>query len=713
MPEWILLGATLDLTAPALSGAMIADVNAADPANPGWLVDVDGDDDAIAAATSRSRVDRWALQLDLGAGLQTIAPREFAVISIDGSLDEWADRCALELYGAKYSPQVTGALRGLVAVVVTETIGEPSRPVTREQFRGAMLSAPYDGAARTLRATALDDAARYAETNIAPYLEPASGKTRDGYALELMAAAGITVGSLDTGPLGATEITKPVSKVDVLLFDFLRDWYACCGAWIEASGGRVSIVRYSPDVPVAAELRPNDCVTVPQFTPPPALAPNKITAVTVNFERIESDGTRTISFSEITYENYAIKGAVAKQDKTTGTISVVSYGDAVAALRIVAQTNYVQQFRGNIMVASETIEFEWRARRIARMVVGTDGVTVTHLTAQDCYQYADGNWYADMRESYVPVRRQTTTKTLAATFVDENGETAYQVVQAVENLWESYFVERALYRLTGSPPVQTFDSASPIAMTDSDDGVDPAAVVDIGYGFAYSFPPMQRVTRTTAIDGEGYTTSETESIETYNAGARATSAAAGSYVYGFAAGKRYYVNQSFALREASRRETLNVKYNDDYWISYENERTFETNKLVSKSPQEHTGQRPRAEQLQAESRSQELRQSVTDEVREFFAGKTIESYIQNEYCQNDADLLGLANAVLRKESAWRGAVVLPHSHVLRKGHYVDLIGWTSYGLPVDPMRCLVTGAHIDCAAKTKTLDLEYSPPEVA
>lgn len=713
MAETILCGVTIQPDGTERD-AWTVHVNATDPANDGWGVTVDGDDDAIAAASSRSRVDRWRVQVDLGAGLEYVDPDEVKVIAITGSLDEWADRCALEFYGARWSPSQLGIMRGLVPVVVEETIGEASAPITRTQFRGVIVSTIWDAANRVARCEALDDAGKASETTIAPYLQPNSGVTRDGYAVGLIEAAGLTLGRVDSGVNGVKVITKPVSKVDVLLWDYLRDWYSPCGAWIYTVDGRVNVEKWSDTRPVAAELWPHDCVSVPELTPPASLAPNKITCVSVKYETLSTSGVESRHYTETTYETYAIKGAVAKQDKTTGAIVTVSYGDASAQYRKVREVRTTQSFRGDVLIYSYVEEWGYGADRTARLELDSDLVTVNHLGDYDCYQYDDGNWYKDKRETW---------RRLSWTVAQKTVDTNNRATEAIESRYAKQFFESPIGQLAGSPPLPDDNAALgyPHAILEDGRGVNPpyeymatGSVVDGGGGTIGTFySPAERTVRTFTFDTGGYLIREEEIAYRYSFGARASSQRAGSWVQGIDEGSRtYWESRFWELRESSSRKITYSEIDNDNYLSTEELRDYETNKRTTFPAQQGRGPRPRPEEILPKTRSQELRRSVTDEVREFLAGKTIEEWIQNEYAQDDNDLLSLATARIQDESAWSGSVVVPHSHVIRKGHYINLRGFAAWGLPSDSVRCLVRGVAIDPQAKLKTLTLRYLPPEV-
>jgi len=703
MPETVLLTATVNTTARPQVSAMTIHVNANSSTAHELLITVDGDDAALAALEARERLLRCEVEIDLGGGWEPLEPHEVRVLSFDEDLEQWSDQCALELFGSRFNPLLTGALRGPVPVRVTLVFGDLSQPVERVRFTGYITAIPYNRTTRTATVTALDEASVHAEKRVAPYIEPADEETREGYLVALLEANAVPITSLDLGPSGETAIVKPVSQFDVRLFDFVRDWISPAGAWLRFRDGGVHVIRYTSDHPAARILTPADVIAIDGVTPPPASTPTKVTAVTVNYDRVDAAGFRTLEFTETTTADYARAGAVLRQD-SAGTLAAVSYGDAVATNRTVRVVRTRQMLFGDLLVYSNSIEFGWYAARVARLALDTDN-TVDPANINYCYQYEDGSWRAWPVERWVPVRQTRLNKTIASNAVTRQVETRHYYA----------FTERALWELTGGPPpTETHDGGgSKIPLTDDGRGV--RLAVESGPWVGESFDSSaqlalnERITTDYVVDADGFLTSETETVEALSRGAIATSARAGGFVYRLNS-KEYWTEDEEALRAVSVRRVVYTPIDEESYLLSESTTETATNRVTTEPLRRMNGSRPRPEQVTAESRSQELRQSATDEVREALNG-TIEDWVQNEYCQNANDLLTLANHRLREESAWPFLISMPADHSLRVGHYVELDGWDEDGL--DGLRLFVVGVSLDVVACTMQLRCRYYPPEVA
>lgn len=706
MPSVIGLTATINTTASATLHPLSIHVESDSDTVHELSVTIDGDDAAIAAGVVRERLLYCTLQLDLGSGFQTIHPSECRVLSVAASLDDWAKRCEIELYGAKWSPLVQDIVRGTMPVLVTTTSGDPSQPVTRTRFRGVAVSVTYDRVTKTARLSCLDRASQFAAISIGPSNEADSGATREEFFIDEMEAAGLTLGSCDFGPLATTQVTKPFSQVDVRLFDFGRGWVEPVGGWLQFDhDDKLVVERYSSLTPPAIILKPNDVVSLGPLTPPSTIATNKVTAVTINYDKVDASGLRTVQFSELTYDNYAIKGAIVRQD-SAGTLTSVSMGDAAASNRLVREVRYTQTFLGDMLVGSRVEEWGWYARHAARLRLMTD-LTVTAANINYRWQYDDGTWRLWPREHWVIVQLSNTWKNISANAVTRVSEgRAY---------W--HFRNVALFELTGGPPPTESHNGggSPIYITETSGGVDPT--FEIGgvevatlYAGANSFD--EEIVTVYTTDADGYLVSEVVTTSAQSRGARATSQRAGSFVYGIdESSKEYWSDEKETFQVVSIKTTTYTPQvgADAYTIT---SRLWEaaTNKLVIAPTEQRTGARPRPEQVVGESRSQELRQSATDIVRATLSG-VVEDFVSNEYCQNEADLLSLARNRLREESAWNCPAVIPFNHAVRPGHYAEVDGYTEDGM--DSMRLLVAGVVDNFDACTQSLALRYYPPEVA
>jgi len=135
MPSAIVLTGRITTTAPDSTGALLIHINSDSDTVHELTGSIDGDDTALAVGPARERVLYWTLELDLGAGFETIHESEFRIRSLGGSRQDWARRCELELYGKRWNPLLTAAVRGTLPVRVTVVTGDPSQPVTLVKVR--------------------------------------------------------------------------------------------------------------------------------------------------------------------------------------------------------------------------------------------------------------------------------------------------------------------------------------------------------------------------------------------------------------------------------------------------------------------------------------------------------------------------------------------------------------------------------------------------
>lgn len=670
---------------------------------------IDGDDAKINALLAAHRAIAWEVQLDLGAGFEVIPPDDYRLGVIHESIREWSATASIELIGERYNPLVYGIFRGFVPIIISMIFGEPGVPFTMERFRGSLSAGPWDPDTRTLSATCLDDGAKHAETSVAVNIEASDGEVRDAYLATLLESHGITIGAqFDMGPNGSKPITKPYSLTDQRLLDFALDWIAPCGSWMYWRNGAAQVSRYSKDRPSARALSPRDVISIGPLQGPPAPAQNKVTVVCVNYD-VVSAGSRTISFSEETYETYARKGAVKEQNKTTGAITTVAYGDTVATYRRTRRVYTVQTFVGDVLTHSHVEEWGYAARRTARLQVETDGTTVNHLAAYDCYQFDDGNWYSETVEHWQQIQRTVLGKTVASGVVTASRETIYR----------DELIQSAIFVLTGSPPSESFHPGSALPLTEDGLGVSPAsATTVIGSVIGYDgstigswLVPYSETIKTFSTDSAGYLTRETSEEWIYSFGSRATSQRAGSYVQGFdGSGKTYWKNSSQLLRKKAERKVTYRDVNGTSYLAQEDFRDFETGKRFTPPVQSISGARPRPEEIIPQSRSRELRQSAEDVVRSTLNGVR-EDVIVNEFCQDAEDLGILANAELRDLSSWPVSLVMPIDHALRADFYVEL--GEGFGEGMTGMRFLVESVDLDPQGNTMSAGLRWYPPEVA
>ena len=666
---------------------------------------IDGDDAKINALLAAHRVIGWEVQLDLGSGFEVIPPADYRLGTIHESIREWSATASIELVGERYNPLVYAIFRGFVPITISMIFGEPSAPFTVERFAGSLVAGPWDPVTRTLSATAMDDGAKYAETMVALNIEADDGKARDEVlAIDLLEANGITIGDrFELGVNGSKLIKKPYSQVDQRLLDLVLDWIAPCGAWIYWRDGEAQVSRYSTDRPAARRLSPRDVISIGPLQGPPAPTPNKVTVVCVDYDVTNESGVRTVAFEELVYENYARKGAVKKQDKTTGVLTSVSYSDAAPSNRLVTRIRYVQSFIGDFLQRSDVIEYGWYAQQTARLQVETDGTTVNHLSDYDCYQFADGTWRKDPVETFRAISHSTSEKLVANNAVTETWERRYFY----------HFRARAIFELTGAGPVETFADAGAIALTESSEGVDPSwesASPVLGHLDWASVPDEETVHQYFA-DSAGYLVREVETTYRYARGAKATARRSGSFVYGLEASqKEYWSAETEDLIAVAETTTVYQPVGTDSYTVAVRLKELATNKLTLKPTETRSGARPRPEEIIPQSRSRETRSSVEDVVRSALNGVR-EDVIVNEYCQDAEDSNELGKAELRDLSSWPVPLVMPIDHALRSDSYVILED--GFGDGTSGMRFLVESVDLDPPSFTMSAALRWIPPEVS
>jgi len=674
---------------------------------------IDGDDAAIAAGVARERLHYWSLELDLGAGFESIHESEYRVRSISASRSDWARRCEIELYGARWNPLLQAAVRGTIPVRVSVTTGDPSQPVTRVKFRGYGVAAPYNKDTKTTSLSCLDAASLKASGSIGPSNEANSGITREAFFIREMEAADITVGAVDFGPLATTPINKPFSQVDLRPLDFARGWIEPAGGWIQFNDDdELMVERYSATMPPALILSPDNVVSLGPLTPPSAVATNKFTAITINYDRTDPTGIRTISFSQTTVEDYAIKGAVFEVI-SGGAPSPVSYGDAVPVSRVTRRVDTTQSFIGDMLLSSREVEWGWYAWNSVRLELESDGTTVDEATLLHVYQYADGSWRAEKREQWRPIKVTDIRKYLSSTALVPGTF----VVRQVEQRSFPFFIPRALFELTGGPPPTETQNGggSPIWMTEDGQGTMEfydglhAPTVYTATGDVIAGIPAERVTTNWVVDDEDLLVSETETVEGYARGSQVTSARAGGFVYGFDS-KEYWSDEEASLQPTSIRRKRYQKIDDESYFYGESVTEPATHKVDTLPTKRVTSTRPRPETIEPRTLSQELRQSASDLVRIALCG-VFEDFISSEYCQGDSDLLAIARSKLREESSWSCAFILPIDHIARPGHYVEIDGYEEDGL--DGLRMIIDSIDRDPDSCTQSGTLRWYPPEVA
>lgn len=702
MPEANLFEATITTSAQSPEASLTARI---------YTAEDEGVDAAITVSTALvdagRAVDRrfgCVLQIDLGSGsLTTIPQSQFIVDSEVEDLRSWADQLQFRLIGDHWSPFITALIRSRAAVTLTTIYGNTGSEVTTQIFDGYVTSGSFDPETHTAQVVALDEAISHSEKLVAPYLAPNSGQKRDAFLLDLLSTYSVPVGDVDLGSLGKTEIVKPVSQAEVRIFDFIRDFVAPTGAVIFFAGGEFQARRYSTTEPIKRALLPHHVSRISAISPPPMSAPTRVIASTVLFEQdSEVGGDRTVVQPTRTFSTYAPRGAVAEQ--SGGSISPVSYSQPAATRetsRVVTTTTY----RGNVMVFREVVEWGWYAPQCARRQLETDGTTISHLGGS-IYQYADGTWRSIKVEKFQPIRIVTLEK-----FIDEEN----RVYRQVERQSFFSFRRRAIFVISGG--LESFDSAGAVPITEAGECVEPYAEVlyPTQTGSVHK-PSADQVTTTDyTIEDDGTISKETVVRQTYSAGARALETVDGTYVYGLT-NKDWREKQRETFGEGE--ETVITLYDpidEERYTVTRITRTANEGIAGGDSTQLQTGEgsgaRPRPEQIQPTTKSQELRETVVDEVREDLVGQEIPLYLQQEYCQDERDVLEFARTTLRENSAWPIEIEMPLEGQIHKGDWIRLDGHDDIGL--DDARVWVQGVNRNFQAYRQLVSGHYYPPEVA
>jgi len=219
-------------------------------------------------------------------------------------------------------------------------------------------------------------------------------------------------------------------------------------------------------------------------------------------------------------------------------------------------------------------------------------------------------------------------------------------------------------------------------------------------------------TKEIAVDSLGYITAEVVTKKKWARGAIATSARAGSFVYGLdQSRKEYWSDEVESLQAVSIQTTTyqDIIGMDAHTVTSRLEEPA-TRKLVIAPTEQRQGPRPRPEAMIPQSKSREIRVSATDGVRSAINGVR-EDVITNEFCQDEEDSAMLARAELRDLSGWPVPITMPIDHALRAAHYVTL--GAGFGDGIEGMRLLVESVSLQPQSRTMSANMIYIPPEIA
>ena len=678
---------------------------------------------ALAAIASRARVVTWGLLIDTGFGLQTVLPSEFTVLQVHEDVDEWADTLMVELHGPQYSPLRSAAFRGLLPLRLHLEIGAPSGTVDRLTFTGYGVQSSYDPSREVLTLTALDEAAKHAE-KIVPFEfdpETMTSVSRERFLVNTMTANGVPVGEVDLGQYGRALMTKPFSLADQRLLEIGRDFVAPSGARIYFREGKLTAVAPGRRRPIAREFHPADIISFEEpLQPPVAATPNTFTNVTVRYERDEPNGETTKTTEQRVFGFYAVKGAVSRQIVSRGvpTTTAVNHSDPTETFQEVSRIVTTLTFRGDLMVRMQVVEWGYYAPHAARLQFNSDG-TVSERNSSTTWLYADGAWRRDPRETWQPVNMTVTRREL-----DEDG----YVVTTTEDRYRWRFFAKALWKVGGGGTIDPILTGAPHLLTEGGEGVVFASELfgrqansyNVLLGFAGAMPD-ERTVMTVDVGDEGAITLQTESTFIQGRGSKRTPTST-SHGYGLTEIEWFELPWEGAIIVAGLPSQLSVRRTLGYTqlskTIYSTTETLVTvNGLksggndVQVRTSTATGTGPRAERLEATTSAQEVRLTATDSVRVGLVGGVIEDFVQNEFCQTDADQQRFLDAMIREAAAFRLGITIPLQQSLHKGMWVRVYGFPRSG--IDGLECLIKAVILDGDALVQRLVLLHYPAEVS
>lgn len=664
-------------------------------------------DPTVAAAgvapALRAGVTVW---VDLGSGVLTAIPlsdlADDVVITESDEAGQYADTATFSRVGPNWSPFMLSLIRAKRPMRIDYTYGPIGGETTQTIFTGFFTKSSWQSDPPQAFITCMDQAIEYANKKVA-IDEPANhGKTRLQILKQLADEHDMMLGTIDLGPRGSVPLSKPISRAEVGLVEFLAEILAPCGARVHFEETRFCATRFSTTEPIVRALNLVDISPGVTADIPDVAVPNTITAIAVHFESTPPSGYRTVTTEEETRGFYAVKGAVLERT-TSGVETAVDLSDPLAFIvtkRIIRRDTYF----GETIVRSEIDEWGWYSPLGAASQIETDDEIVNYNGALR-YQYADGTWHREPKEKFRVIRRTINVKNF--------DPDTLRVTSDVEQTYQWHFVRKAIWQVNISGG-EDFNGVNPIPLTPDGEGLKYAYEIigapEASFGGGSEGPFAERTTVYDA-DEQGFLDSTTATEYFWSAGEEIFKAN-NAYVYG-AQTKRYRPLQTEEWNGGER--IIETRYDVTSEDTY---RILETTTIkggrisggddVTVRTLQQGGARPTVETIREESSSQEQRVTATDEVRVYLNGEQV-SQIQNEWCESKEDLRVLADAAIREASAWLMTIPMPLEGIIHKARYVTLHQPT-----IGPFgeRVRISGVQRQLASFTQTLTAKYYPAEV-
>jgi hypothetical protein len=645
-----------------------------------------------AAGRSSHRVAGIVLQVDTGAGLQTIPKSEYSTdsVTITESIESWSDVLTFSRMGADWSPWVKALIRSKRRVVLYLRYGRPGETITRKLFDGYISESGWDEQKKTATITCLDAGLGLNEIKTTINEPPNHGKTRYELVSEKLDEHGIAIGDLDLGPLGYKPLSKPIARAEEGLLDYFRSLLAPCGVWIYFAEGKLNISRYTSDDVVLRTIRAVDLTDAGITTGVPNTATsNAVEVVTVKYELREASGYRTVVTEEVQEGWYQAKGARFEQNHVSGVQTPVNL-DGVYEFQEIGKTRTVETFLGDTIVRSEVTRKAFGSPlAVANQVSFVDG-SVGFYDGATRYQYEDGTWHAQPRETY-----DVQEKTVKEWTYDENGF----LTGEIERHFFYHWIERAIYEIDGDV-IGTND----IPITEEGNGVLSSSVIQ---QFASRSAGDQTVETEHTLGESGAILQTVVTTTGYSKGAPARGLTARGY--GLAPNTKYYTRgfEEFGgVGGVSSVTTTHRQISEDQFRHVEvtvdaagrsSRRTWTT------TTPEYTSQ------IQGETHSQEIRHTAKDEVRGYLNG-VLTRVEHSELCENEDEVAALAQHMVRELGAWPINLEIPLEGQL---HKAQLLAIDIPKRRMDNAKVFVTGVTRTFGTCRQPLKFKYYPREIA
>lgn len=674
-----------------------------DPDFDPLTIDLTLTDDALNAGSEPVRVAGLFVQIDTGAGLQTIPLSQLGSdATIVESLDAEADTLTFSRAGRDWAPFRKAVLRAKRDIAAFFTYGKPGSLYTEKVFSGSLTLGSFDGDSATV--TALDAAINFSQRRGAINLPRAHGKKLREVLVDFCAEYGITIGGMDLGPIAEIPRKKPIVLVDTPLIDIAKAIVSPARAKVWFADGKLYAMRYDADAPIMRILYPRDYSSIDTSLPDTA-ATNTAEAIAIFVDETDPVAKPVrISIVETT-SNYARKGAIYRRGDGTGPVDFSEAPTLRVTERIVSKVWYL----GDTAVRSEQWRYGYMARPVADRQINTDETIEDYVPfIGSIYQYEDGNWYADDREVFRLIEVIVHDLTVDDDF-KVTAETNYQ--------YGWHFIRRPIFNEADTLP---FASVNPILITKDGIGVLYEAqhfgnFHDDLFGTSGYTPsdlttvtPLAKVEAVVEADADGLLTSRTTTTTEYSLGAQVSSSSNYGYSYDVLRVQRYQYSTEAPRVTVLTEEVFTPEENPQNGFT-----AISTTTAVGKDPvatiTPSSGQREAQTVIQPEAESSELRHTSRDALRIAMNGEHL-LQIHTEFCETLAELEIVTKDALREAAAYTIQIPMPIEGGIHKGYTITA---TARELGMDGVRLFVYGVTRQFGAKTQTVETKYYPEEVA